>query len=194
MWQAENHWARSMFTAAGRAGRQEVKQQTLGCTAHKLRSFLFTDRRPTPMENIARMRRGVCWAILQHTVYIHCTLLLCVLAVNRNDRITMLGYIFSFTNRIVSHSDSANRTHPARCRSYWSGLSRCGPASRHRTSPLENGWVWTDWRAAPPGSTELLWPCLNEDVPPWTSGANQNQASGRAPHKLCAERWRTSIR
>lgn len=88
-----------MFTAAGRAGRQEVKQQTLGCTAHKLRSFLFTDRRPTPMENIARMRRGVCWAILQHTVYIHCTLLLYVLAVNKNDRIITLGYIFSFTKQ-----------------------------------------------------------------------------------------------
>lgn len=39
---------------------KEMRQPTLGCAAHKLRSFLFTERRPTPTENVARVRRGVC--------------------------------------------------------------------------------------------------------------------------------------
>lgn len=57
-------------------------------------------------------------------------------------------------------------THPVLCRSYWSGRSQCGPASRLRTGPLWSGWGWTGWRAAPPESTELLWLCSSEDVLP----------------------------
>lgn len=64
-------WGGATVAAAGGAGRvkKKMRQQTLGCAVHKLRSFLFTERRPTPTENVARVRRGVCWAILQHTVY-----------------------------------------------------------------------------------------------------------------------------
>lgn len=49
-----------MATGGGRAGEEKIKQQTLGSAAHKLRSFLFTERGPTPTENVARVRRGVC--------------------------------------------------------------------------------------------------------------------------------------
>lgn len=76
-------------------------------------------------------------------------------------------------------------THPALCRSYWSGRSLCGPASRLRTGPLWSGWGWIGWREAPPGSTRLPWPCSSEDVLPWTSRANRIPASSPAPHMLC---------
>lgn len=46
-----------------------MREPTLGCSAHKLCSSLFAERRPTPTESVARVRRGVCWAMLQYTVF-----------------------------------------------------------------------------------------------------------------------------
>lgn len=46
--------------AAGGAGRRKkTRGPTLGCEAHKLRSFLFTEKRPTPTESAGGVRR-VC--------------------------------------------------------------------------------------------------------------------------------------
>lgn len=204
----------TLVAAAGSAGRQKMRGRTLGCAPHKLRSFLFTERRPTPTESVARVRRGVCWAILQHSIYTahhYCMLLTgreCQCSVNIKHtslqdnclKFTKSNFgvniVFQIFDQLCCHDDHWATpglcTHPALCQSYWSGQSRYGPASRLHTGPLWSGWGWIGWRAAPQGSTGLPWPYSSEDVPPWTSRANQSRASAPAPHMPCRGRRRVN--